>query len=104
MIAPAHAFIQRSASSSCNLIINIRQQYLTANNSIQKDYDGQVAELEKMAALHPGARLLLRLRADDPGARCQLGNKYGAAPAAARGLLQVRMSQNNFIHSLKWLR
>ncbi len=59
------------------------KQPLTCDNA------GQVAELEKVAALHQGARLLLRLRADDPGARCQLGNKYGAAPAAARDLLQV---------------
>lgn len=36
------------------------------------------AELIKLARFAPGARALLRIRADDPGARCQLGNKYGA--------------------------
>jgi len=37
-----------------------------------------LAELIKLARFAPGARTLLRIRADDPGARCQLGNKYGA--------------------------
>lgn len=31
-----------------------------------------------MAQFHPTSALLLRIRADDPNARCQLGNKYGA--------------------------
>uniref|UniRef100_A0A061RZV3 Ornithine decarboxylase n=1 Tax=Tetraselmis sp. GSL018 TaxID=582737 RepID=A0A061RZV3_9CHLO len=35
------------------------------------------SELEKSAAMTPDASLLLRIRADDPSARCQLGNKYG---------------------------
>lgn len=39
------------------------------------------AELDKLARMQPGAaRVLLRIRADDPTARCQLGNKYGAEP------------------------
>lgn len=33
------------------------------------------AELVKLARFAPDARALLRIRADDPGARCQLGNK-----------------------------
>lgn len=41
----------------------------------------------QMARLHPGCALLLRIRADDPSARCQLGNKYGAEPADAPRLL-----------------
>jgi len=44
-------------------------------------------ELLKIADHHPRARALLRLRADDAGARCQLGNKYGADPEAAPALL-----------------
>ena len=47
------------------------------------------AELRKLAALHPFSKALLRLRADDPAARCQLGNKYGADPADAAGLLAL---------------
>ncbi len=31
-----------------------------------------------MAEYHPTSGLLVRIRADDPNARCQLGNKYGA--------------------------
>jgi ornithine decarboxylase len=38
------------------------------------------AELIKVARWQPTAKTLLRIRADDPGARCQLGNKYGAEP------------------------
>ncbi|KAK9832371.1 hypothetical protein WJX74_007903 [Apatococcus lobatus] len=35
-------------------------------------------EVQKLAQYHPGTAALLRIRADDPDARCQLGNKYGA--------------------------
>ena len=37
-----------------------------------------VCELKKMAAIFPECQLLLRIRADDPSARCNLGIKYGA--------------------------
>jgi len=40
-----------------------------------------VSELDKAAAHTPDARLLIRIRADDPDARCQLGNKYGVEGA-----------------------
>ncbi|KAK2080770.1 hypothetical protein QBZ16_000624 [Prototheca wickerhamii] len=40
-------------------------------------FDGEV-ELEKLARAWPEARLLLRIRADAPDARCPLGNKFGA--------------------------
>ena len=45
------------------------------------------AEAVKLARWHPSTRALLRLRADDPAARCQLGNKYGCDPSAAPALL-----------------
>ncbi len=35
-------------------------------------------ELRKMAQHYPDCKLILRIRADDPNARCPLGNKYGA--------------------------
>ena len=44
-------------------------------------------ELAKIASLAPEMRALLRLRADDPDARCVLGNKYGAEPAEVEPLL-----------------
>ncbi|CAL8465714.1 g5250 [Coccomyxa elongata] len=47
------------------------------------------SELGKLARWHPGTRALLRIRADDPAARCQLGNKYGAESADAPALLQA---------------
>ena len=40
-------------------------------------YDS-VEELEKIAAIFPGCRVVVRIAACDPEARCQLGNKYGA--------------------------
>ena len=47
------------------------------------------SELAKLARWHPSAKALLRIRADDPAARCQLGNKYGAEPEDATALLKV---------------
>ncbi len=47
------------------------------------------SELAKLARWHPSAKALLRIRADDPAARCQLGNKYGADPEDATALLKV---------------
>jgi len=38
------------------------------------------AELDKIAALHPDAELVLRVQTDDKLAQCPLSNKYGAAP------------------------
>ena len=35
-------------------------------------------ELHKLAEHYPECKLILRIRADDPNARCPLGNKYGA--------------------------
>lgn len=43
----------------------------------------------QMAAHHSTSGLLLRIRADDPAARCQLGNKYGAELADVPHLLEV---------------
>lgn len=37
-----------------------------------------VCELKKIASIYPECKLLLRIRADDPSARCNLGAKYGA--------------------------
>ena len=47
-------------------------------------------ELAKIAALAPNMRVLLRLRADDPDARCVLGGKYGAEPAGEPLLLAAK--------------
>ena len=38
-------------------------------------------ELAKIASMASDMKVLLRLRVDDPSARCVLGNKYGAEPA-----------------------
>ena len=47
------------------------------------------SELRKCAAHAPRAGLLLRLRADDPAARCPLGPKYGAEAAEVPALLAL---------------
>jgi len=47
-----------------------------------------ISELCKIKSYHPGASVVLRIRADDPNARCYLGNKYGAEMDEVRGLLQ----------------
>mmetsp|Transcript_26367 Transcript_26367/g.90139 ORF Transcript_26367/g.90139 Transcript_26367/m.90139 type:complete len:889 (-) Transcript_26367:1469-4135(-) len=47
------------------------------------------AELRKVAAVFPDAQLMLRIRADDPEARCPLGDKYGAEEYEVEPLLTV---------------
>jgi ornithine decarboxylase len=50
------------------------------------------SELHKLAGMYPGARCVLRIRADDPEARVPLGLKYGANPEEVGGLLEVARS------------
>mmetsp|Transcript_26050 Transcript_26050/g.35972 ORF Transcript_26050/g.35972 Transcript_26050/m.35972 type:complete len:806 (-) Transcript_26050:96-2513(-) len=52
------------------------------------------SELEKIAVNFPQARLVLRLRADDPDARCPLGDKYGAEDYEILPLLQTGLRLN----------
>lgn len=51
-------------------------------------------ELAKLARWHPNTEVLLRIRADDPDARCQLGNKYGAEPFEWEPLLRAALRYN----------
>jgi ornithine decarboxylase len=46
-----------------------------------------IAELEKIHALHQEADLVLRIQTDDAFAQCPLSNKFGAAPADYKALL-----------------
>lgn len=48
-----------------------------------------LSELHKIAALHPGFKCVLRIRADDPEARVPLGLKYGADVAESPELLRT---------------
>jgi len=47
-------------------------------NKIMRTTFDSVCELKKMAREFPECELFLRIRADDPSARCNLGVKYGA--------------------------
>lgn len=47
------------------------------------------AELVKVAKHHPNVGLVLRIRADDPAARCNLGDKYGAEEDEILPLLEA---------------
>jgi len=47
------------------------------------------SELHKFKKNWPEAELVLRIRADDPNARCQLGNKFGAGPQDVLPLLRL---------------
>ena len=52
-----------------------------------------ISELHKIASLNPdGFKCVLRIRADDPDARVQLGLKYGAEVAEAESLLLTAMA------------
>ncbi|KAJ2805696.1 Ornithine decarboxylase [Coemansia furcata] len=46
-------------------------------------------ELEKISELHPGAKAVLRILADDSSALCRLGLKFGAEPGSAAALLRT---------------
>lgn len=48
-----------------------------------------VSELDKVAINNPRMLMVLRIRADDPSARCQLGNKFGAEPETWKKLLNA---------------
>lgn len=54
-----------------------------------------VFELKKLAKFAPKAQLLLRIRADDVSARCQLGSKYGAEPHEIRSILRTAFQLNS---------
>ena len=47
-------------------------------NGIMRTTFDSVCELKKIACVFPECKLFLRIRADDPSARCNLGVKYGA--------------------------
>ena len=52
------------------------------------------SELYKLAETWPEAKLLLRIRADDPGARCELGSKYGVHESECEPLLKLAKELN----------
>ena len=52
-------------------------EYAKRENITRTTFDS-VCELKKIASVFPAMQLFLRIRADDPSARCTLGNKYGA--------------------------
>lgn len=52
------------------------------------------SELNKLARWHPSTEALLRIRADDTEARCQLGNKYGALMEDCADLLATAQKLN----------
>ncbi len=80
-------------ANACKRPADIR--HMAATNVQVSTFDS-VCELEKMARWHPTGDALLRIRADDPEARCQLGNKYGCEAYEVRGLLEaaVRLGIN----------
>lgn len=47
------------------------------------------AELHKVKALHPNAKMVIRIRADDSSAQCALGIKFGCRPQDAPMLLDA---------------
>jgi len=58
------------------------------------------SELHKVAAMHPGFKLVLRIRADDPGARVPLGIKYGADVAGGALPLMLLLLPSLLLPSL----
>lgn len=62
-------------ANPCKMPGHIKHAAETGVNLTTFDCEG---ELHKLKQLHPGTRVLLRIRADDPEAQCPLGVKYGA--------------------------
>jgi len=62
-------------ANPCKSLAGIR--HMKACNISWTTFDC-VEELEKVHAIHPATEFVLRLKVDDPLARCPLGNKYGA--------------------------
>ena len=62
-------------ANPCKRPADIR--FAAAKGVTHSTYDTE-AELLKLRRWAPGSRVLLRIRADDPTARCPLGNKFGA--------------------------
>lgn len=73
-------------ANACKRPSDIRH---AAANGIPLTTFDSVCELEKMARWNPNTTALLRIRADDPEARCQLGNKYGCETYEVRPLLEA---------------
>jgi len=71
---------------------------LAAKHKITRTTFDSVCELQKIAVsvVGPGMEVVLRIRADDPKARCNLGNKYGAEEREWPDLLTMcsRLSLN----------
>jgi ornithine decarboxylase len=61
-------------------------RFAASRNVNLATYDCE-AELDKIVAYHSSMNMVLRIRSDDPNARCQLGNKYGAEPHMWQRLL-----------------
>lgn len=72
-------------ANACKMPSHI--SFMCKSGVLRTTFDNE-QELHKIKALHPKAELILRIRADDPSARCQLGNKFGAEEDEVPLLLQ----------------
>lgn len=80
-------------ANPCKRSEDIRLAHM--KNVKQTTFDS-VCELRKIALEHANMDVILRIRADDPQARCNLGNKYGAEECEWPVLLNMcsRLSLN----------
>jgi ornithine decarboxylase len=60
-----------------------------SKTKIQVSTFDSVSELDKIMDNYPSLRLLIRLRVDDPDARCNLGGKFGSEPILWEGLMNA---------------
>ncbi|KAI3914053.1 hypothetical protein MKW98_010865 [Papaver atlanticum] len=62
-----------------------------------------IDEVEKMRKFHPKCGLLMRIKApEDEGARCPLGDKYGALPEEFVPLLEAANAANLVVHGVSF--
>jgi len=62
-------------------------RHMRQTGTLLTTFDSE-SELLKIKQYHPSAQVVLRIRADDPNARCYLGNKYGAETYEVEHLLR----------------
>ncbi|XP_037085984.1 ornithine decarboxylase-like [Pollicipes pollicipes] len=76
-------------ANPCKQASHVR--YAAARDVDLMTFDNE-AELHKVKAIMPEARLVLRIRVDAERAQCMLGDKFGAAPADAPSLLKLAVA------------
>lgn len=78
-------------ANPCKQMSHIK--FAASRSVLKMTFDNEF-ELRKISRCHPTAELLVRIRADDPDAICNLGAKFGVSVEQACHLLHVAMEMD----------